>query len=97
VKVVFSSFFQAQLFQLQRVDTRHIGIVLDRLKSSDTPVGKRLSGNLHLCFSVRAGLNQRLRLVYLVRGKEARILTVGPREDEAVYIQAQQILKELER
>ena len=97
MKVVFSSIFQAQLFHLQRVDTTHIGKVLDRLKSSDVPVGKRLSGNLHLCFSVRVGLNQRLRLVYLVRVREALVLTVGPREDEAVYVQAQQILKELER
>ena len=97
MRVSFSRVFTAQLLLLEKVDARHIGTILDRLKASDLAVGKRLSGDLHNCFSVRVGLRHRLRIVYLVKAREAVILTVGQREGNAVYIQALQILKELEQ
>lgn len=97
MKVLFSPAFQKQVLAMDRADARLVGAVLSRLQLADLPIGKRLSGELHNCFAVRAGLNHRLRLVYEVRAFEAKVLVVGPRERGIVYIQAVQILKELER
>ena len=74
-----------------------IGMVLNKIQDSDVPLGKRLSGVLHNCYSIRTGLNHRLRLVYEIRPNEATILVAGPRERGLVYIQAIEVLRELER
>lgn len=97
MKIEVSPTFQRQLLLLERVDSRNIGAALDRLQQSDLPLGKRLAGELQDCYSLRAGLRQRLRLVYEYRGPNANVLVVGPREHGLVYVQALQVLKELEQ
>jgi mRNA-degrading endonuclease RelE of RelBE toxin-antitoxin system len=97
MKVVFSPSFQRQVLAMDRADTRLIGAALSRLQVTEIPIGKRLSGALHNCYSIRVGLNHRMRLVYEVKQLDARVLVVGPRERGIVYIQAIQVLKELER
>lgn len=97
MNIWFSPTFQRQLLLLEKVDARNIGSLLNRLELSDQPLGKRLGGDLHGCYSIRVGLRQRLRLVYELVDTDASVLVVGPREHGMVYIQALEVLKELER
>jgi len=97
MRVLFSPRFQLQALALERADSRQIGAVLNRLAQAEVPIGKRLAGDLHECYSIRVGLNHRLRLVYQLRSPDATVLVVGSRERGIVYIQAVQVLKELEQ
>ncbi len=97
MKVLFSATFQKQALTMDRADAKLVGAVLSWLQLTDVPFGKRLSGQLHNCYAIRVGLNHRLRLVYEFQELDARVLVVGPRERGIVYIQAIQVLKELER
>jgi mRNA-degrading endonuclease RelE of RelBE toxin-antitoxin system len=97
MQVLFSPTFQRQLLSLDRADALRLRDVLDRLAGSEVPLGKRLHGELHNCFAIRVGANHRLRLIYEHQDEFAHALVIGPRERSAVYIQALQVLNELER
>ena len=71
---------------------------VERISQSEQLVGKPLSGGLRNCRSIRTGHMGRLRVVYSTEsGQVIRLLIVGPRERGVVYIQAVQVLKELEQ
>ncbi|NBU22728.1 MAG: hypothetical protein EBS38_02285 [Actinobacteria bacterium] len=70
---------------------------VEQLKTYDSMAGKVLRGALHGCRSIRTGHHNRLRIVFSARTSEIlQLIVVGPRERGMVYIQAIQVLKELE-
>lgn len=90
--------FAKAVAKLDRSEQILVLKTVERLKQSEVESGKLLSGELQGCRSVRTGISGRLRLVYSLQSVHVlRLLIVGPRERGVVYIQALQILKELER
>lgn len=71
---------------------------IEQIKASDAVSGKALTGLLHECKSIQTGHNGRLRIVFSLRSNQLlQLIVAGPRERGIVYIQAVQVLKELER
>ena len=85
---------------MAKLDSAERVLVLKRIRGlgqEESFLGKRLGGQLRFCFSIRTGFNHRLRVIVLDRDKQRLLVTVGPREDLAVYTQAIRIISELER
>lgn len=90
--------FTRAVAKLDRVEQILVFKSVERIKIGGGDIGKRLAGPLHDCFSLRTGHGGRLRIVFKLKSFQIlRLLTVGPREQGMVYIQALQVLKELER
>lgn len=90
--------FRRAVLKLDRTEQILVLKSVERIKRSEGNLGKRLDGPLHDCFSIRTGMGGRLRIVFSPLSAEAlRLLAVGPREHGLVYIQALQVLNQLER
>ena len=90
--------FRGALERLDRSEQLLVLKTVEQIKSSNGDTGKELSGPLHDCKSLRTGHHGRLRIVFSTAPKQPiQLLIVGPRERGIVYIQAIQVLKELER
>jgi mRNA-degrading endonuclease RelE of RelBE toxin-antitoxin system len=90
--------FRRALAGLDRSEQKLVLNSIERLKVSGYATGKLLQGELHGCRSIRVGHHNRLRIVYSAdSGELLQLLVIGPRERGLVYIQAIEVLKELER
>ncbi len=90
--------FRRALAGLDRSEQQLVLKSIERLKGSGYATGKLLHGELHGCRSIRVGHHNRLRIVYSAdSGELLQLLIIGPRERGLFYIQAIQVLKELER
>lgn len=93
-----SEAFRASLLKLDRSEQILVLKTVERILSSKAAIGKPLSAGLRGCRSIRTGSQGRLRIVFFTPSAESlKLLAVGPREDAVVYIQALQVLRELER
>jgi mRNA-degrading endonuclease RelE of RelBE toxin-antitoxin system len=90
--------FTKAVSKLDRSEQILVLKTVERLKQTENEIGKPLTGDLHHCRSIRTGSAGRLRIVFRTETRQVlRLLVVGPRERGIVYIQAVQVIKQLEQ
>lgn len=73
--------FTRAVARLDRVEQILVLKSVEGIKTRGGQVGKRLSGPLHDCFSLRTGQGGRLRIVFNPESDRIlRLIAVGPRE-----------------
>ena len=96
MKTSNTDFFSQDLYRLDASERTLVLKSVRRLELSTAWLGKSLAGNLSGLRSIKTGHNHRLRILYLVADDFGMLLSVGPRQNLKVYIQAARRLAELD-